>query len=67
MSQDILFDNLLVTDDYVVAEQWTSLTFELKRKQIDKEAVSKLFQYTIQSEKIKIRLPQKRNLLECEQ
>lgn len=43
MSQDILFDNLLVTDDYVVAEEWTSMTYELKRQQIDKEAVSKLF------------------------
>lgn len=40
MSQDILFDNLLITDDFVVAQEWASLTFDLKRKQIDRESVS---------------------------
>lgn len=43
MSQDILFDNLLITDDIIVAQEWAALTFDLKRKQIDLESVSNLF------------------------
>lgn len=42
MSQDILFDNFIITDDYDVAEEWTAMTYGLKRNQIDKEAVSGL-------------------------
>lgn len=39
MSNDILFDNLLITDDIDVAEEWTAVTYALKRKQLDIEKV----------------------------
>lgn len=44
MSSNILFDNLLITDDVVVAEEWAEVTFGLKRKQLDLESVSNHFQ-----------------------
>lgn len=40
MSNNILFDNFLITDDVDVAEEWAAVTYGLKRKQIDLEAVS---------------------------
>lgn len=40
MSSDILFDNLLITDDIALADEWAAVTFDLKRKQIDKESES---------------------------
>lgn len=40
MSKDILFDNLLITDDIIVAQEWASVTYDLKRKQLDLESVS---------------------------
>lgn len=40
MSSNILFDNLLITDDHVVAEEWAAVTYDLKRQQIDLQAVS---------------------------
>lgn len=43
MSSDILFDNLIITDDEDVARDWAAQTFDLKRKLIDREAVSTLF------------------------
>lgn len=39
MSNQILFDNIIVTDDPAVAAQWAVQTFDLKRKKIEKEAV----------------------------
>lgn len=39
MSNNILFDNLLVTDDIVVANEWAAVTYDLKRKQIDLQSV----------------------------
>lgn len=39
MSSNILFDNLLITDDYVVAAEYAAVTFDLKRKQIELESV----------------------------
>lgn len=41
MSSDILFDNLIITDDESAANEWAAETFDLKRKLIDREAVSK--------------------------
>lgn len=40
MSKDILFDNIIITDEYVVAERWAADTFEKKRQKIAKESVS---------------------------
>ncbi|XP_058820497.1 calnexin-like isoform X2 [Topomyia yanbarensis] len=38
MSSDILFDNLIITDDENVAREWAASTYDLKRKLIDREA-----------------------------
>lgn len=43
MSPDILFDNLIITDDEDVAKQWASETFEVNRLRIAQESVSILF------------------------
>lgn len=40
MSADILFDNIIITSDEDAADEWASKTYDLKRKQIDKESVS---------------------------
>lgn len=40
MSSDILFDNIIITDDEAVADDWAAQTYDLKRSQINKEAVS---------------------------
>lgn len=40
MSDNILFDNLLITDDIIVAQEYAAVTYDLKRKQIDLESVS---------------------------
>lgn len=40
MSKDILFDNIIITDEYYVAEKWASDTFDKKRQKIAKESVS---------------------------
>lgn len=40
MSADILFDNIIVTDDESNAAEWAEQTYDLKRKHIDKQAVS---------------------------
>lgn len=42
MSQEILFDNFLITDDIEVAREYSSATFDLKKKQIELESVSSL-------------------------
>ena len=41
MSSDILFDNIIITDDEAHAHEWASQTYDLKRKHLDKQAVSK--------------------------
>lgn len=41
MSKDILFDNIIVTDDIFVAEKWAADTFDKKRQKIAKDSVSK--------------------------
>lgn len=49
MSSDILFDNLIITDDEDVARDWAAQTFDLKRKVIDRDAetfVSRLLKIT---------------------
>lgn len=49
MSSDILFDNLIITDDESAADDWAAKTYDLKRKLIDKEAetfVSRVLKYT---------------------
>uniref|UniRef100_U5EYL6 Putative calnexin n=1 Tax=Corethrella appendiculata TaxID=1370023 RepID=U5EYL6_9DIPT len=49
MSSDILFDNLIITDDETAARDWAAQTFDLKRKIIDKEAetfVSRIVKFT---------------------
>lgn len=40
MSQDILFDNIIITDDLSVAHQWAADSFDLKRKKIARDSVS---------------------------
>lgn len=48
MSSDILFDNLIITDDVEVADEFASQTFDIKRKYIDKESetfVNRMMQY----------------------
>lgn len=40
MSSDILFDNIVITDDEAHAIEWASQTYDLKRKHLDKAAVS---------------------------
>ncbi|XP_057669252.1 calnexin isoform X1 [Diorhabda carinulata] len=40
MSQDILFDNILITEDINVAEKWASDTFDKKRQKIAKDSES---------------------------
>lgn len=40
MSADILFDNIIVTDDERNAAEWAEQTYDLKRKHLDKQAVS---------------------------
>lgn len=39
MSDNILFDNLLITDDIVVAQEVAAVTFDSKRKQMELESV----------------------------
>ncbi|KAL5290166.1 CANX family protein [Megaselia abdita] len=49
MSNDILFDNIIITDDVIVANEYAEKTFDLKRKYINKESesvVTKLINYT---------------------
>lgn len=40
MSGDILFDNLVISDDESVVREWAAQTFDLKRKQLDRQSVS---------------------------
>lgn len=42
MSSDILFDNLVITDDEDLANEWAEKTFNLKKQQLEKQAVSVL-------------------------
>lgn len=39
MSKDILFDNIIITDDVNEADSWAAQTYDLKRKQLDQESV----------------------------
>lgn len=39
MSSDILFDNFIITDDIDAADEWAANTFDLKKRQLDKDAV----------------------------
>lgn len=40
MSSDILFDNIVITDDENHATEWAQQTYDLKRKHLDKQAES---------------------------
>uniref|UniRef100_A0A2M4BHQ3 Putative calnexin n=1 Tax=Anopheles marajoara TaxID=58244 RepID=A0A2M4BHQ3_9DIPT len=40
MSNEILFDNIVITDDESVANEWASQTFDLKLKTLDRQAES---------------------------
>jgi calnexin len=40
MSNMILFDNFIITDDQNVADTWAAETFDLKRRKLDKDGVS---------------------------
>lgn len=40
MSPDILFDNIIVTDNEDVAKKWAEDSFELRKARIAKENVS---------------------------
>lgn len=40
MSPDILFDNIIVTDDEIVAQKWAEQTFEVRKQRIAIESVS---------------------------
>ncbi|KAJ9601027.1 hypothetical protein L9F63_000762 [Diploptera punctata] len=49
MSNMILFDNIIITDDPSVADAWAAETFDLKRKKLDKDGeslFSRLVNYT---------------------
>lgn len=49
MSEDIMFDNIVITDDRYVADQWAAETFSLKRELADRETdnmLMRLFKYT---------------------
>ena len=39
MSDNIVFDNIIITDDKQVSEQWAAETFDLKRNLADKDQV----------------------------
>lgn len=41
MSNEILFDNIVVTDDVAMADEWAAQTYDVKRQQLDKDAVSR--------------------------
>lgn len=40
MSTDILFDNIVVTDDEKYADEWAMYTYDLKKQHLDNQAVS---------------------------
>lgn len=42
MSTDILFDNLIITDDEDVAKQWAEDTYEIHRQKIAQDGVSNI-------------------------
>jgi len=49
MSNMILFDNIIITDDKTVADNWAAETFDLKRRKLDKDGeslFSRLVAYT---------------------
>lgn len=49
MSDNILFDNIIITDDKTVSEQWAAETFDIKRNLVDKDqesVVQRLMSYT---------------------
>lgn len=43
MSANILFDNIVITDNEVHANSWADATFTLKKAHLDKESVSLRF------------------------
>uniref|UniRef100_A0A182PRF1 Calnexin n=1 Tax=Anopheles epiroticus TaxID=199890 RepID=A0A182PRF1_9DIPT len=48
MSNDILFDNIVICDDESVADEWAAQTFDLKVKTLDRQAetfVSRVLKY----------------------
>uniref|UniRef100_A0A182QXR6 Calnexin n=1 Tax=Anopheles farauti TaxID=69004 RepID=A0A182QXR6_9DIPT len=40
MSNDILFDNIVICDDEAVADEWAAQTFDLKVKTLDRQAAN---------------------------
>lgn len=44
MFSDILFDNIIVTDNEETANQFAAQTYDVKRKYIDKKSVSTSFE-----------------------
>lgn len=40
MSKDILFDNIIITEEITIAEKWAGDTFDKKRQKIAKDSVS---------------------------
>lgn len=40
MSNNILFDNIIITDNLEDADAWAKATYSLKRHQINKDSVS---------------------------
>lgn len=40
MSKDILFDNIIITEELAVADKWAADTFDKKRLKITKDSVS---------------------------
>jgi calnexin len=45
MSNDLLFDNIVITDNEAHANEWASQTFDLKRRHLEKQAVSNYSTY----------------------
>lgn len=40
MSSDILFDNIIITEEIAIADKWAADTFDKKRQKISKDSVS---------------------------
>lgn len=43
MSDQVLFDNFIISNDQAVVDDWTSKTWELKRRVLEKDNVRVLY------------------------
>lgn len=47
MSKDILFDNIIITEEIDVADHWATVTFDMKRQKIASDSVSNFCIYCV--------------------